>query len=63
MKKIIKYIKHPSNIILYFMNKGYFKWLDDEKYLKKIFLSGIETTLKATNDKELENRIKNFSNF
>ena len=34
MKKIIKYIKHPSNIILYFMNKGYFKWLDDEKYLK-----------------------------
>ena len=35
----------------------------DEKYLKKIFLSGIETTLKATNDKELENRIKNFSNF
>ena len=36
---------------------------NDEKYLKKIFLSGIETTLKATNDKELENRIKNFSNF
>ena len=36
---------------------------NDEKYLKKIILSGIETTLKATNDKELENRIKNFSNF
>ena len=36
---------------------------NNEKYLKKIFLSGIETTLKATNDKELENRIKNFSNF
>ena len=39
------------------------KMLEDEKYLKKIFLSGIETTLKAKNDKELENRIKNFSNF
>ena len=34
MKKIIRYIKNPLNIILYFMNKGYFKWIDDEVYLK-----------------------------
>lgn len=32
---------------------------NDEKYLKNIFIR-IETTLKATNDKELENRIKIF---
>ena len=34
MKKIIKYIKHPSNVIVYLMNKGHFKWLDDKTYLK-----------------------------
>lgn len=34
MKKIIKYIKHPSNVIVYLMNKGHFKWLNDETYLK-----------------------------
>lgn len=34
MKKIINYIKHPMNIILYLMNKGWFKWISDKKYLE-----------------------------
>lgn len=34
MKKIIKYMKHPMNIILYLMNKGCFKWIGDKKYLE-----------------------------
>lgn len=33
MKKIIKYIKRPSNILLYLMNKNFFKWIPDEKYI------------------------------
>lgn len=34
MNKILKYIKHPSNIIIYLSNKGFFKYIDDKKYLK-----------------------------
>lgn len=33
MKKIIKYIKKPSNILLYLMNKNFLKWITDEKYI------------------------------
>lgn len=33
MNKIIKYIKRPSNILLYLMNKNFFKWIPDEKYI------------------------------
>ena len=32
--KVTKYIKEPKKIVLYFMNKGIFKYLPDEKYLK-----------------------------
>ena len=32
--KVTKYIKEPKKIILYFMNKGIFKYLPDKKYLK-----------------------------
>lgn len=34
MNKIIKYIKKPSNVLLYLMNKNFFKWIPDEKYIK-----------------------------
>lgn len=34
MNKIIKYIKKPSNVLLYLMNKNFFKWILDEKYIK-----------------------------
>ncbi len=34
MKKVIKYIKHPSNAILYLMNNGHLKFLSDKIYLK-----------------------------
>lgn len=34
MNKIVKYIKRPSNILLYLMNKNFFKWIPDEKYIK-----------------------------
>ena len=30
--KVTKYIKEPKKIVLYFMNKGIFKYLPDEKY-------------------------------
>lgn len=33
MNKIIKYIKKPSNVLLYLMNKNFFKWIPDEKYI------------------------------
>ena len=31
---MIKYIKNPSNIIIYLMNKNFFNWMSDEQYLK-----------------------------
>lgn len=34
MNKMIKYIKNPSNIIIYLMNKNFFNWMSDEQYLK-----------------------------
>ena len=34
MIKMIKYIKNPSNIIIYLMNKNFFNWMSDEQYLK-----------------------------
>lgn len=34
MNKIIKYIKKPSNVLLYLMNKNFFKWIPDKKYIK-----------------------------
>ena len=34
MNKIVKYIKKPSNVLLYLMNKNFFKWIPDEKYIK-----------------------------
>ena len=34
MNKIIKYMKHPSNILLYLMNENFFKWIPDKKYIK-----------------------------
>lgn len=37
MKKIIKFLKKPTLIIIYLMNKGWFNWVNDEKYLKKKF--------------------------
>ena len=33
-KKIKKCLKNPNLIILYLINKGYFKWLSDKRYLK-----------------------------
>jgi hypothetical protein len=39
MKKIIKYIKNPKEVIIYMMNKGCFKFISDKTYLKwKYFL-------------------------
>lgn len=32
--KIIEYIKNPSKIMIYAMNKNFFWWISDEKYLK-----------------------------
>lgn len=34
MNKMIKYIRNPSNIIIYLMNKNFFNWMSDEQYLK-----------------------------
>lgn len=34
MKKIIKYLKKPSLLFLFLASKGFFKKMDDEKYLK-----------------------------
>lgn len=34
MKKLIRYIKKPSNIIIYLSNKSFFKWISDKVYLK-----------------------------
>ena len=58
MKKIIKYIKHPSNIILYFMNKGYFKWLDDEKYLKKKYKIIMNKKLNLENPQDFNEKLQ-----
>ena len=37
MNKIEKLINNPSMIILYFGRKGFFNWMDDEKYISLLF--------------------------
>lgn len=34
MNKIFQYIKKPKQIIIYLMNKGYFKFIDDKTFIK-----------------------------
>ncbi len=34
MGKIIKYLKHPKEAIIYLMNTGHFRWINDKTYLK-----------------------------
>lgn len=34
-KKIVQYLKHPSKIFFWLGMHGFFKWMDDETYIKK----------------------------
>lgn len=49
--KIAKYIKNPQKIILYLMNKGFFNFLNDKKYIE------LEYKLKMNKKLNLENPI------
>ncbi len=58
MKKIIKYIKYPSSIIVYLMNKGYFKWLNDKTYLKIKYRIIMNTKLNLENPQTFNEKLQ-----
>lgn len=58
LNKIIKYIKNPKEIILYLMNKGYFKKLDDEKYLKIKYKLKMNTELNLKTPKTFNEKLQ-----
>lgn len=57
-KKIKKYIKKPYLIILYLINKGHFKWLKDEKYLKIKYKLVMNRTLDLENPKTFNEKLQ-----
>lgn len=58
MKKIIKYMKEPSNIILYLMNKNFFKWIPDEKYIKIKYRLQMRTKLNLENPQTFNEKLQ-----
>lgn len=58
MKKIIKYIKRPSNILLYLMNKNFFKWIPDEKYITIKYKLEMNQKLKLKEPKTFNEKLQ-----
>jgi len=58
MKKIIRYLKHPSNIILYLMNKNFFSWIPDEKYIKMKYRLEMNKRLNLENPKTFNEKLQ-----
>ena len=58
MKKIIRYLKHPSNIILYLMNKNFFSWIPDEKYIKIKYRLEMNKRLNLENPKTFNEKLQ-----
>lgn len=58
MKKIINYIKKPSNILLYLMNKNFFKWIPDEKYIKIKYKLEMDKKLNLKNPQTFNEKLQ-----
>lgn len=58
MKKIMQYIIHPSKIILYGMNKGYFRWIPDKTYLKWKYMLNMKKKLDLENPKSFNEKLQ-----
>lgn len=58
MNKIIKYIKKPSNILLYLMNKNFFKWIPDEKYIKIKYKLEMDKKLNLKNPQTFNEKLQ-----
>lgn len=56
--KVTKYIKEPKKIVLYFMNKGIFKYLPDEKYLKLKYYLEMGEKLDLENPKDYSSKLQ-----
>ena len=58
VKKIMKYIKNPSNIILYLMNKNILWWLNDKTYLKLKYKLVMKSKLNLENPKTFNEKMQ-----
>lgn len=58
IKKIMHYIKCPKEIIIYLMNKGAFKNMDDEKYIKLKYKLIMGEKLNLDNPKKLSEKLQ-----
>lgn len=56
--KVIKYIKKPSKIILYLMNKGMANFIDDETYLKVKYYLIMGNKLNINNPKTFNEKLQ-----
>ena len=57
-EKIIKYIRKPSKIILYLMNKGYLNFINDETYLKMKYYLIIKKRLDLKEPKTFNEKLQ-----
>lgn len=51
-------MKEPSNIILYLMNKNFFKWIPDEKYIKIKYRLQMRTKLNLENPQTFNEKLQ-----
>jgi len=51
-------LKHPSNIILYLMNKNFFSWIPDEKYIKMKYRLEMNKRLNLENPKTFNEKLQ-----
>ena len=58
MNKVIKYIKQPSLIFLKLSSKGFFKKMDDEKYLKICYKIKQKKSLNLENPKTFNEKLQ-----
>ena len=58
MKKIKSYLKDPSKILLYIINKDFFWWLNDRSYLKLKFKLTMKSKLNLEKPETLNEKIQ-----
>lgn len=56
--KIVNYIKKPSNILLYLINKNFLKWIYDEKYLKLKYRLEINKSFDLNNPQTFNEKLQ-----
>ena len=58
LSKIKKYLKHPKNFLLFFIDRGFFNKMSDEKYLKMNFKIRMNRELDLKNPKSFNEKIQ-----